>query len=168
MPDQPRDPELDKTLSEFLDDHVKDKRKGYTLANLFAEMNEYRKEQTRLVRRVTDLEESSGERDERTEEAHDRLDAHRGAIVAVKRHLRHVAPKDNAEFDEEMDTGKFDVVAIEREVRDLRARRINSDRVKAEEITWWKRNIISLVIGVLGFVAATAITVLITIAVRSK
>lgn len=161
---------LDSTLQEFLSQQGEDKRLGYTMANLHAQMHEFLRTVHGHTREIAGLKSREEEHIERVEQAHDRLDAHRNAIVGVKRHLRHLPAtstvRSESEFDkDELNTGNFDIAALTREVNEQRSKRLNSERVKAEEITWWKRNLISLVLGVVGVVATALFSILITLAI---
>ncbi len=151
-----KDSDLEKILEEYLRDEAKNKRAGLTILNLFLEMEQYRKDMREMVRKQETVEDEIVELTQR-------VDAHRGAIIGIKRVMKKTS-NESEEFAEELDTGSFDVVAIEREVRDLKAKRMHSERVKSEELSKWKWTGIKAAIAVAGFVAMTAIGILLGMA----
>ena len=170
--------DLDKSLAQYLSEQSEEKRKGFTLANLFIRIESYERRLAKNERRVEALEERIEEHEERVEEAHSRLDAHRIAIVSVKRHLKQQPCAGTAEeFREQMDTGSFDLIAIQREVEEKRAtagKPSLSERVRAldaaenerkESATWWKRHAITVVTGIAAGLALMILTAILTAAV---
>jgi hypothetical protein len=157
--------ELDRSLEAYLKQQSDDKQKGYTIAHLHTQMHEFlitvRRHERKLDGHEGDIEELQRDRDE----ANNRLDAHRDGILGIKRVLKTSGHGVDQEFREEMDTGNFDLASIRREVADQKAKRLHSERVKAEEVTWWKRNLISLVLGAFGVVATALFSILITLAI---
>ncbi len=139
-------------LQEFLDWHANQRAQGFTTANVLASMHELQRSMRHLGGRVAQLEEREDAQDER-------LDSHGAAIVIIKRRLRQDAN------DDEMDTGQFDVAAVKRELEEAKQRRLDSERVKAEDQTWWKRSVIMWVVGAFAFVATTTVSILITLAI---
>lgn len=165
MPESSKE-QLDASLAEYLSQQSDDKKNGYTIAGLYLKFHEFARTLKVHTHDIEGLKAREVVRDERVEEAHDRLDAHRQAIVVVKRRLRHSGGESvPSEFDEEMDTGSFDIAAIKREVDEQRSKRLMSERARAEDTQWWKRTIIMWLAGGLGFVAVTAITILLTMAI---
>ena len=146
------DPNLDKGLQEFLAWNAEQRANGFTTANVLASMHE-------LTRSVRMLSGRVAEHDIRLGEHDDRLDSHGAAIVIIKRRLRQDSN------DDEMDTGQFDVAAVKRELAEAKQRRMDSERAKAEDQTWWKRSVIMWVVGALGVVVTTLLTVLVTLAI---
>lgn len=151
--------ELDERLSEYLEEDRRARAQGHTIANVLTEVHGLTKTVRGMNARISALEVDR-------EDVHDRIDTHAAKlthhaseIVTIKRRLRR---DDN---DEEMDTGRFDVEEIKRELAAVRQRRQDSERAKADEIVWWKRSLIGWLMAVLGFVATTAITILITLAI---
>ncbi len=174
--------ERDKLLVEFLSQQSEDKKQGYTIANVLIRVQKYHDEVKVLRREVSDLRDAQkvhAEEDrevherieERVEQAHERLDAHRGAIVAVKRRIRRSPDTHDGEFDTEMDTGTFDLAALQQ--RDKRSS--NSDRVKAleaaeagrkDDATWWKRHAITVLSTIIASLVLSACAVMATLAVQ--
>jgi len=148
---------LDETLAEFLDQQSQDKRMGYTIAGLHAQMHEFMRAQERITREIADLKESDEDQKksheelvERHEDLEKRVDAHRGALVFVKRVLKKSRSGDtekDPEFDEQMNTGSFDLATIKRKVEEQEKKRAESERVKADNATWFKRHIITISLG---------------------
>ena len=163
---------LDETLAEFLDQQSQDKRMGYTIAGLHAQMHEFLRVQARTEREIAGLK----DKDEALETNHNnlvekhvalesRVDAHREAIVGVKRVLKKQQPdKHDSEFDEQMDTGSFDLATIKRKVEEQEKKRAESERVKADNATWFKRHIITISLGAVGAVFLALLTLVIQLA----
>lgn len=156
------DPRLDLQLSEYLDAERRSRAEGHTIANVRIEVHELSRTIKGINARVAALEVGQ-------DDVHDRLDTHAAKIthhaaeiVTIKRRIR------SGDDDEEMSTGRFDVEEIKRELAAVRQSRKDSERAKSEEITWWKRSLIGWVALAMGFVASTAITVLITLAILGR
>lgn len=179
-----RKADLDKTLAEYLAQVAEDKRRGFTVAGLYMQMHEVLRGFKSLARRYDELSDRQDRSDEqsdelrgRIDEAHNRLDMHRSAIVILKRARQvpasEVEPgrgsRPEIEFSHvELDTGSFDIAAIQREVQEQKLKRLNSERVKADEHVWWKRTLIMWLGGSIGFVVVTAVTILITLALAKR
>jgi chromosome segregation ATPase len=157
---------LDETLAEFLDQQSQDKRMGYTIAGLHTQMHEFLRVQARNEREIAGLKENHNELVERHEDLEKRVDAHREAIVGVKRVLkkRHTDPEDS-EFDAQMDTGSFDLATIKRKVDEQEKKREESERVKADNATWFKRHMITIGFSAIGAVFLALIVLVIQLAV---
>lgn len=93
---------------------------------------------------------------------HAQLDAQGMAIVAIKRRVR-TGPQ-----DDEMDTGVHQLAAIQHRLAEQEQRRKDSERVKHEEQTWWKRSVIGWVAGGIGVIITSLVTVLITLAIANS
>lgn len=150
---------LDRVLRDFLEEDRRAKAEGHTIANVRLEVHELAKGLRGVNARVAAIEVDH-------DDIHDTLDLYGAKITSVtsdvakiKRRLRRDGD------DEEMDTGRFDVEEIKRELAETRKRRADSERAKKDEIVWWKRSLITWTLGVLGFVATTAVTILITLAI---
>ena len=148
------DPDLDEQLRQFLRSTTNDRREGNTLANVRAELHQIQLVQRGLSGRVAG-------HDAELEEVHNRLDHHGAALVVVKRRLR------SGEHDEEMDTGRYDLGAIRREVEAARARESKRVQAETDQIVWWKRSIIMWVVGGLGAVSLALMVALVTLAIAS-
>ena len=156
---------LDETLAEFLDQQSQDKRNGYTIAGLHAQMHEFLRIQTRQGREIEGLKEKDLELEEKHGDLEKRVDAHRSAIVSVKRVLKKQRPEhDDSEFDQEMDTGSFDLATIKRKVEEQEKTREESERVKVENATWFKRHIITISLAAVGAVFLALLTLVIQLA----
>lgn len=163
------DPKLDADLRAYLDEQKRAKGEGHTIQSLRLEVHE----NSRLTRnamgmihgmnaRIAVLESNHGELQSLTEEHGTKLVHHAAELVTIKRRLR------EGDDDQEMATGRFDVEEIKRELEEVKKRRLESERVRAEEVVWWKRSIIMWVVGALAFVATSTITVLITMAIYGR
>ena len=156
---------LDETLSEFLDQQSQDKRNGYTIAGLHAQMHEFLRIQTKQGREIESLKEKDAELEEKHGDLEKRVDAHRVAIVSVKRVLKKQKPDHtDSEFDQEMDTGSFDLATIKRDVEEQKKKRAESERVKADNATWFKRHIITISLAAVGAVFLALLTLVIQLA----
>jgi len=156
---------LDETLEEFLDQQSQDKRMGYTIAGLHAQMHEFLRIQTRQGRDIEGLKEKDAELEENHNALEKRVDAHRVAIVSVKRVLKKHRPEQaDDEFDVDMDTGSFDLATIKRKVEEQEEKRKESERVKADNATWFKRHIITISLGAVGAVFLALLTLVIQLA----
>ena len=153
---------LDERLERFLKSFDEDKERGYTIANLYMEVKQFKNEQQRHRARLEYLDSRIDEHTDRINGHDERLDAHGNALIHIKRRLR------TDEHDKEMTTGNFDLAAIQREVEDQKIKRMNSERAKAEETIWWKRQIILWIMAGFGFIAVTTITILITLAIAAS
>jgi hypothetical protein len=154
--------DLDKTLAEFLSQQSDDKRKGYTIANIYIQMQDFLKVQRVMAKDILHLKAHEHECDERHAalmsmheelasrvEAHDdRLDTHRAGIVVVKRAIKRSPHYEGDEH--EMDTGTFDLAAIQRKVDEQEQKRAESERVKKDDATWLKRHLITVAFAVMG------------------
>lgn len=153
-------------LQAFLDWNKSQVAGGYTIANLFVRQEQFATEMRGALAGHSDqirglnARVSDGETDR--EFVHSRLDHHGAAIIAIKRRVRQGAD------DEEMDTGQFDLAAIQRRIAEQEKKRADSDRAKADDQVWWKRSIIMWVVGCLGVVATTLLTVLVTLAIANS
>lgn len=168
------DKDLDKTLAEFLSQQSEDKRQGYTIAGIYIQMHEFIRQQKVMGKDIRNLKEADEahdihfeEQDAKIEEHENRLDAHRTAIISVKRILRQ-QPQVNGseEFHNEMDTGTFDIAAIQRKLNEQEKKRMESERVKAENATWFKRHLITISSTALGTIIVAAISILYQLLVR--
>lgn len=163
------DPKLDADLRDYLAEQKRARVEGNTISSLRLEVHE----STRLVRsamgiihgmnaRLSAVEINLRDLTESNEEHGAKLVHHAAEIVTIKRRLRR-DPE-----DEEMATGRFDVKEIQREVQELQAKRMVSERARADEVIWWKRTIVLWIAGILAFVATSTITILITMAIAGK
>jgi hypothetical protein len=148
------DPKLDEDLRAYLAHDRAEKAKGHTIANL--QMAVYQFDVAmRKVQARTDAHELT------LADHESRLDQHGMAIVALKRRNR------QGPHDEEMSTGQFDVAAIQRQVAEQERQRRESMMAKAAESAWWKRSIITWVVGGIGVVAMSLLTALVTLAIAN-
>ena len=146
------DPKLDADLQAFLAFNTEQQRAGFTIANVLVAQNNLQTAMRHLGARVA-------EHDTRLSEHDERLDEHGAAIVTIKRRLRQDS------HDDEMDTGNFDVAAVKRELAEAKQKRLDSERAKADDHTWWKRSVIMWIVGALGVIVTTLLTVLVTLAI---
>lgn len=166
MPSPPSPPTYENDVKEFLTWNANQAREGYTIANMmtrqeffFGEvtrtLNGFRDQISHLNGRTSDLESDN-------ENIHSRLDHHGAAIIAIKRRVR-LGPQ-----DQEMDTGVHELAAIQQRLAEQEKKRSESERVKAEDVVWWKRTIIQAAFGALAFIATTVFTVLVTLALTKS
>lgn len=153
------DPHLDRQLQEFLAASQAEREQGHTIANLRVEMHQFKIGLRTLEGTVLSQGGLLSHMRERQERMHERQDHQGAAIVIIKRRLR------DGEDDDEMDTGQFDVAAVRHELEEQRRRRLDSERVKADDHTWWKRTLILWVVGALGALALITLSALVTLAV---
>lgn len=154
---------VDELLKTFLDENATNRAKGFTLANLFIKLERWQSELDQVKEELKTLREAQEEYAKIVDEHDDRLTAHRKQIVIGMRDRRE---RNNASFSgDELDTGQFDVVAIQREVQDLKQRRMNSERIREEKSTWWKRHFITVITGALVSAFGVVLVVILTLAV---
>ena len=169
----PPDQRVDNEIEQFLAWSASQAREGYTIANLmlrqeqfFIEMRSRANAQDSKIHgqdtkfhnlngRVSELENSR-------DELYGIVGEHGTALVAVKRRIR------TGPHDQEMDTGVHQLVAIQQRLAEQERKRSESERVRAEDVVWWKRTIIQVVFGIIAWVTATALTVLITLAIAGN
>jgi hypothetical protein len=171
------DNRVDDEVKQFLDWSAQQAREGYTIANLMLKqeqfMGEVRRAQehfmadvSRLIHGQNDqIRHLNGRVSAVETDNHDiraTVDAHGMALVAIKRRVR------TGPHDDEMDTGVHQLAAIQQRLADQEQKRRDSERVKNEEQTWWKRSIIGWVAVGFGFIATQLITVLITMAIANS
>jgi hypothetical protein len=153
-------------LQAFLAWNQQQVAEGYTIANVMLAQKQFEGEIRGIVSglktqilsvngRVSDLETDR-------ESVHTRLDHHGAAIIAIKRRVRHGAD------DDEMDTGQFDLKAIQTRLAEQEKKRAESERVRSDDQVWWKRSIIMWLVGGFGVVAVTLLSVLITMAIANS
>jgi hypothetical protein len=151
--------EMDEQLKAYLDWKNLERREGFTIANVMAKFHQFEVAQRQHGARLDGHDARFEAYDARFDVHEERLDRHGAAIVIIKRRLR------TSDDDDDMDTGQFSVADVRRELEEAKRRRLESDRAKAEDQTWWKRSVIMWVVGGLGFIAATTITILMTLAI---
>lgn len=159
-------PVVDAELRDFLQWTEQQKRDGFTLANLFLKFDAFEKqaksERDGFRDQIRGLSARTADLENDRDNIHERMDHHGYAIVAIKRRLR------NGSDDPEMDTGTFDLVAIQKRLVDQEKKRADSERVRAEDQVWWKRSIIMWLVGGLGALAMMLLTIIITLAISSS
>jgi CHASE3 domain sensor protein len=162
----PKDPRVDDDLQQFLQWHAMQAREGYTIANMMARQEQFFTEIRNIAKgqaqqihhlngRVSDVERE-------TEEIRRTVDEHGHALVAIKRRVR------TGPDDQEMSTGVHQLAAIQQRLAEQEQKRRDSERVKAEEVVWWKRSIIGWVAGGVGVIITSLVTVLITLAIANS
>lgn len=160
------DKRVDDDLKQFLQWTQQQASEGYTIANLMLRqeqfMGEIRRSVTGLGGQITHLNGRVSTVETDNKDLRGVLDEHGAAIVAIKRRVRH------GPHDEEMDTGIHQIAAIQQRLAEQERKRNESERVKAEDSVWWKRSIIMWIVGGLGFLATTVLTVIITIAIANS
>lgn len=171
------DERVDDDLKQFLAWNAQQAREGYTIANLMLRqeqfMGEVRRSQEhfmvemgRLVHGQNDQIRNINGRIAAVEtdnaDIHSQLDAQGVALVAIKRRVR------TGPHDDEMDTGVHQLAAIQQRLAEQEQRRRDSERVKNEEQTWWKRSVIGWVAGGIGVIITSLVTVLITLAIANS
>ncbi len=151
---------LNRRLEAFLEAFEKDRASEISLANLTMEVKQYHSRLARVeaAQRHSILDHQALV--ERVDGHDERLDSHGGAIILLKRRVR------TGDDDKEMQTGKFDLQGIQREVEEQKAKRLHSERVKAEQLQWWHRQIFLWAGGGVGAICIVLLTVLITLAIR--
>lgn len=160
------DKRVDDDLQQFLQWTQQQAREGYTIANLMLKQEQFQGEIRRAVSglggQITHLNGRVSAIETDNKDLRVVLDEHGAALVAIKRRVRH------GPHDEEMDTGVHQITAIQQRLAEQERKRNESERVKAEDSVWWKRSIIMWVVGGLGFLVTTVLTVLVTIAIANS
>lgn len=167
MPLPPSPPKnVNDELQAFLAWNKAQVNEGYTIANLFLRQEQLATELRVMVQgqntQLHNLNARVSDGEVEREQIHARLDHHGAAIIAIKRRVR------NGNDDEEMDTGQFDLAAIQRRVAEQERKRADSERAQADNQVWWKRSIIMWVVGGFGVVATALFTVLVTLAIANS
>lgn len=160
------DKRVDDDLKQFLEWNAMQAREGYTIANMMARQEQFFTEMRRVVNGQGEQIRHLNGRVAEVETDHKDLrlivDEHTVAIGAIKRRVR------NGPQDQEMDTGVHQLAAIQARLAEQEQKRKDSERVKAEDQVWWKRTIILWVAGILGVVATSLLTVLVTMAIAGS
>lgn len=169
--------QLDHELKQFLDWQKSQAMNGYTIANLMAQQNQFQVElRAEMRQRLQSQDIKIAGQDNKisnvngrlaavetdNDNIHRTLDLHGTALIAVKRRVR------SGPEDTEMDTGVHQLALIQHRLAQQEEARKNSERVKADDVVWWKRSIIMWVVGAFAFVATTAVTILVTLAIIGK
>ncbi len=152
-------PELDDRLKSFLDDAHREKTAGFTLANLALKV-EGLSAHLAVVLPTLDALKATDKRLEGLIGTHDtRLDRHGREIKSLKKQL---------EYEGEPDTGSYELASIQREVEKQRAERDAERRANQDEVVWWKRQIVSWIVGAIGVIALQILAALITLSAFKK
>ncbi len=150
-------------LEAFLRWHDQQQRGGYTIANVLSRQEHFHGEMRRtvggLVDQIRHLNGRVASAENEIIDLRTGFDEHTSALVAIKRRIR------NGPHDEEMDTGVHNLAALQARLAEQEKARDKETRAKEEEQTWWKRSVIMWLVGGLGFIAATTITILLTLAI---
>jgi hypothetical protein len=171
---EPDDKPQDNSVEGFLKWSAEERVKGYTLARLFTRLDSWERRTKALESWKDNHEESHVELEERVEQAHDRLDTHRQFAVDARRREKKRHASEPEFTHDEMDTGTFDMVAIQRAAEDRGHKRRDSERVRNLEAaenerkdssTWLKRHIITVVTSIITALVASLIATIIALAV---
>ncbi len=162
----PADNRVDDEVQQFLQWNAQQAREGYTIANLMLRQEQFFTEVRRLStsqgEQIRGLNGRVSAIESDNIDIHGLLDQHGAAIVAIKRRVR------QGPHDQEMDTGVHQLAAIQERLAEQERKRRDSERVRAEDVVWWKRSIIGWVAGAVGVVITSLVTVLITLAVANS
>ena len=160
------DKRVDDDLKQFLEWNAMQAREGYTIANMMARQEQFFTEMRRVVNgqgeQIRHLNGRVSEVETDNKDLRLIVDEHTVAIGAIKRRVR------NGPHDEEMDTGVHQLAAIQARLAEQEQKRRDSERIKAEDVVWWKRSIIGWVAGAMGVVITSLLTVLITLAIANS
>lgn len=153
---------LDSRLEAFLRSCDEDTQRGHTIANLRLDIRQYHIRQNQIEARFNVFASDQENLIERVDGHDRRLDAHGNALLQMKRRLR------TGDEDIEMSTGNFDLKTIQKEVEEQRLKRMHSERVKADNVQWWQRQVVLWIIGGSGATALVILSVLITLILGRK
>ncbi len=160
------DKRVDDDLKQFLEWNAMQAREGYTIANMMARREQFFGEIRLAIKghgeQIRHLNGRVSEVEADTKDIRLIVDEHTVTLSAIKRRVR------NGPNDEEMDTGVHQLAAIQARLAEQEQKRRDSERVKAENVVWWKRSIIGWVAVGFGFIATQLITVLITMAIANS
>jgi hypothetical protein len=150
---------MDDQLKAYLDRHDLERREGFTIANVMSKFHQFEVGQRTQDARIDALESRVDAHDLRFDGLEERADRHGAAIVVIKRRLR------TGDDDDDMATGQFNLGEVRRELEEARAKRAESERVKAENSTWLKRQAITWVGAAIGAGLLVILTTLVTLAI---
>ncbi len=160
------DPRVDDDIKQFLEWNAMEARKGYTIANMMSRQEIFFSEIRTLIeghgRQIVHLNGRIAEVEREMTELRQTVGEHGYALVAIKRRVRH------GPDDQEMDTGVHQLAAIQARLAEQEQKKRESERVKAEDVIWWKRSIIGWVAGGIGVIITSLVTVLITLAIANS
>lgn len=160
------DPRIEDDIKLFLEWNAMQARDGYTIANMMARQELFFGEMRTVLegqgKQIVHLNGRVAQTERDVEELRRLVGEHGYALVAIKRRVR-TGPE-----DQEMDTGVHQLAAIQARLAAEEAKRRDSERVRAEEVVWWKRSIIGWVAGAVGVVVTSLVTVLVTLAVTNS
>lgn len=160
------DKRVDDDLKQFLEWNAMQAREGYTIANLMARQEQFFGEIRSAIKghgeQIRHLNGRVAEVESENKDIRLIVDEHTVTLSAIKRRVR------NGPNDEEMDTGVHQLAAIQARLAEQEQKRRDSERVRAENVVWWKRSIIGWVAVGFGFIATQLITVLITMAIANS
>lgn len=146
------DTKVEDSLHEFLQWTERERREGYTIANVLLAMDVLAKQSREAIKTLdTKVERQRAECQSAMEGVKERLDEHQTRILRITRRVR------TGTHDFEMDTGNFDLVDIQKEMAAQRSKRADSERVKQENAVWWKRTFVLWIAALLAtFLVAVA------------
>jgi hypothetical protein len=157
---------LNAELESYLQDMKTAKERGDTIKNLRAEIRiaiiTFQTSLKAVMGEVAQLASNHEQTNRFVEELAVMVRAHNKLITTLRRRAK------TGPDDVEMSTGSFNVAELQRELELSRTRRLESDRVKADEHTWWKRTIILWVVGGSGAVVLIALSALVTLAITHR
>lgn len=155
------DPRVDDSLHEFLQWNERERREGYTIANVLLAMDALAKTTQAAVHDIdVKVDRQRADCQAAMVSVHERLDEHQIRILRLTRRAR------AGSHDVEMDTGNFDLLEIKKEIETQRSKRADSERVKQENAVWWKRTVVlwaaalfgTLLVALLTFTASLAVS----------
>ena len=130
--------DLDHKLKEYLAQASLDRHNGRTLGKVMEKISDVQKEVTELKEEVAELRDA-------LDEGKKRSDRHGREIKVLKSLVR---------YEGETDTGQHRLDLIQHEVERQRVEHEAERKAKAEEVVWWRRQIVTWI------VAAVAVFVL--------
>jgi hypothetical protein len=131
------DPRIDTRLKEFLDDKDNEKQNGYTLPNLFLQVQQVSSNQEETNNEIRLLK--------------SRVDRHGRNIAQIKMHI-------DMQPDSALDSGLHNVEELKREL----ARKELEIKERQENSIWWQRSAIKWIIGGVAWIATTIAAALIS------
>jgi hypothetical protein len=155
------DSKVEDSLHEFLQWTERERREGYTIANVLLAMDALAKQSREAIKTLdSKIEKQRLEQQVEMEGVKERLDEHQARILRITRRVR------KGSHDFEMDTGNFDLLDIKKEIEQQRAKRVDSERVRHENAVWWKRTVVlwvaaicaTLLVATLTFVASLVVS----------
>lgn len=131
MSEEDKKEHLDAILQDFLENELKERRKGHTIANIRLELNAFRVEldEHATARKLLEM----------------RVDRHGTSIRELKRKL---------DMQDEIDTGQYHVLDLEKLVEQQQEKR---DKERRDSL-WWRRTKVQWAAWIVGVIITTLIS----------